>query len=178
MGTVRSLEIEGLTDPGHDALVARLPFHAGDPLTPELLEKARGIVSDFDRHLSLSFETTAEGTIVRIKLRGSTEPLPAPQPGAQQIRVGSNVQASKLIISPPPEYPPLAKQARISGVVRLNALIGTDGHVQHLTVVSGHPVLVPSAMQAVKNWVYEPTLLNGKAVEVVTQIEVNFTLIE
>ncbi|MGA2588400.1 MAG: energy transducer TonB [Bryobacteraceae bacterium] len=179
LGTVRGLEIEGLTDPGHEALVARLPFHAGGPLTPELLEKAHQMVSDFDRHLSFSFDTTAEGTTVRIMLPGwSVGALPVPQPGAQQIRVGSNVQSNKLIISPPPVYPPLARQARISGVVWLNALIGTDGHVQHLTVVSGHPLLVPSAMEAVKTWVYEPTLLNGKAVEVVTEIEVNFTLTE
>jgi protein TonB len=73
-------------------------------------------------------------------------------------------------------YPPLAKEARISGVVRLNAIIGKDGTVQDLTIASGHPLLVPAAMEAVKQWVYQPTLLNGQAVEVVTQIEVNFTL--
>ena len=73
-------------------------------------------------------------------------------------------------------YPPLAKQARISGVVKLNAIIGKDGAVQNLTVASGHPLLVPAAMEAVKHWVYQPTLMNGAAVEVITQIEVNFTL--
>jgi protein TonB len=67
-------------------------------------------------------------------------------------------------------------QARISGVVRLHAVIGKDGTVQNLTVSSGHPLLVPSALEAVKQWVYAPTLLNGQAVEVVTQIEVEFTL--
>jgi protein TonB len=58
----------------------------------------------------------------------------------------------------------------------LNAIIGKDGTVQNLTVASGHPLLVAPAMEAVKQWVYEPTLLNGQAVEVATQVEVNFTL--
>jgi protein TonB len=94
----------------------------------------------------------------------------------QRIRVGGNVQQAKLVRQPKPVYPPLAKQARISGVVRLNAIISKDGTIQNLSVISGHPLLVPSAMEAVKQWVYAPTLLNGEPVEVVTQIDVNFTL--
>jgi protein TonB len=86
------------------------------------------------------------------------------------------VQKAKLLQHPEPVYPPLAMQARISGVVRLNAVIGKDGTVQNLTLSSGHPLLVPPAIEAVKQWVYAPTLLNGQAVEVVTQIEVEFTL--
>jgi periplasmic protein TonB len=94
----------------------------------------------------------------------------------QRIRVGGNVQQAKLIRQPKPIYPPLAKQARISGHVILNAIIGKDGTIQNLTVASGHPLLVPAAIEAVKQWVYAPTLLNGEPVEVVTQIDVNFTL--
>jgi protein TonB len=94
----------------------------------------------------------------------------------QRIRVGGNVQAAKLIRQPRPIYPPLAKQARISGHVILNAIIGKDGTIQNLTVASGHPLLIPAALEAVKQWVYQPTLLNGEPVEVVTQIDVNFTL--
>jgi len=101
----------------------------------------------------------------------------APKPVTpQRIRVGGNVQQALLVKQPKPVYPPLAKQARISGVVRLNAIIGKDGTIQNLTVTSGHPLLVPSALEAVKQWVYKPTLLNGEPVEVVTQIDVNFTL--
>jgi protein TonB len=98
------------------------------------------------------------------------------QAAPQRIRVGGNVQQALLIRQPKPVYPPLAKQARIQGVVRLNAIIGKDGTIQNLTVASGHPLLVPAAMEAVKQWVYKPTLLNGEPVEVVTQIDVNFTL--
>jgi periplasmic protein TonB len=113
----------------------------------------------------------------------SAAPPPPPPPVKkeeskvpQRIRVGGNVQQAKLVRQPRPVYPPLAKQARIQGVVKLNAIISRDGTIQNLTVLSGHPLLVPSAMEAVKQWVYAPTLLNGEPVEVVTQIDVNFTL--
>jgi len=102
------------------------------------------------------------------------EPKPPPPPS--RIRVGGNVAAASLIRQPKPVYPPLAKQARIQGVVRLNAIIGKDGTIQNLTVASGHPLLVPAAMEAVKQWLYKPTLLNGEPVEVVTTVDVNFTL--
>jgi periplasmic protein TonB len=69
-----------------------------------------------------------------------------------------------------------AKQARIQGVVRLNAVIAKDGTISDLSVISGHPLLVPSALDSVKQWIYQPTLLNGNPVEVTTEIDVNFTL--
>ena len=94
----------------------------------------------------------------------------------QRIRVGGNVQAANLIKKVTPAYPPLAKQARIQGTVRFNAVIGKDGAIQNLTLVSGHPLLVPSATDAVKQWIYKPTLLKGDPVDVITQIDVNFTL--
>jgi len=81
-----------------------------------------------------------------------------------------------LIAQPRPMYPPLAKQARIQGVVELNAVIGKDGTVGSLSVVKGHPLLVQAAIDAVKQWRYKPTLLNGEPVEVQTTIDVNFTL--
>ncbi|MCW5980159.1 MAG: energy transducer TonB [Bryobacteraceae bacterium] len=103
------------------------------------------------------------------------EEKPKPKP-PQRIRVGGNVQAARLVNQPRPVYPPLARQARIQGTVRFNAIIGRDGRIENLTLVSGHPLLVPSATEAVKQWVYKPTMLNGEPVEVVTQIDVNFTL--
>jgi periplasmic protein TonB len=94
----------------------------------------------------------------------------------QRIRVGGNVQQAKLLRKPMPVYPPLAKQARIQGTVKFTAVIGTDGTIRNLQMLSGHPLLVPSAQQAVMQWAYQPTLLNGEPVEVITQIDVNFTL--
>jgi protein TonB len=94
------------------------------------------------------------------------------------IRVGGNVQSANLLSKVTPVYPPMAKQARIQGTVSLTATIGLDGHVQNLQVISGHPLLVPAALEAVKQWVYKPTLLNNQPVSVITQIDVNFTLNE
>lgn len=114
----------------------------------------------------------------------SSVPVAAPPPpkveekkaAVQRIRVGGQVQAANLIHKVTPVYPPLAKQARVSGVVRFTAVIGKDGAIQNLQLVSGHPLLVPAATEAVKQWMYRPTLLNGEPVEVITQIDVNFTL--
>jgi periplasmic protein TonB len=104
-------------------------------------------------------------------------PPPPPKPQApQRIRVGGQVEAAKLIFGPKPEYPPLAKMARIQGTVRLEALIAKDGTIKDLKVMSGHPLLVKSALSAVQQWRYQPTLLNGQPVEVETEIDVNFTL--
>ena len=94
----------------------------------------------------------------------------------QRIRVGGNVQAANLIRRVQPVYPALAKQARIQGTVRFTAIIGKDGTIQNLQMVSGHPLLIEAARSAVSQWQYKPTLLNGEPVEVVTQIDVNFTL--
>ena len=93
-----------------------------------------------------------------------------------RVPVSSGVQAAKIMYQPKPTYPPVARTARMQGVVRLQAIIGPDGHIRNLQVVSGHPLLVQSALEAVKQWVYQPTLLNGAPVEVITQIDVNFTL--
>src|ERR1700722_9587227 len=102
--------------------------------------------------------------------------FPPSENAVQRVRVGGNVQSMNLTRKVTPIYPPLAKQARIQGVVRFTALIGTDGSVINLQLVEGHPLLVPSAQEAVQQWQYKPTLLNGNAVEVITQIDVNYTL--
>lgn len=104
---------------------------------------------------------------------------PPPPPKAKTpsvIRVGGQVEAAKVIYQPMPQYPPLAKMARIQGTVRLEAVIAQDGTIQDLKVLSGHPLLIPAALSAVKTWRYEPTLLNGVPVKVITEIDVNFTL--
>jgi protein TonB len=103
-------------------------------------------------------------------------PPPAPVKPTGPIKVGGNVQEAKVIARPNPVYPPLARQARIQGNVVLHAIIDKDGRVGELQVVSGHPLLVQSALEAVKNWRYQPTTLNGEAVEVDTTITVNFVL--
>jgi periplasmic protein TonB len=93
-----------------------------------------------------------------------------------RIKVGGVVQSAKLVHRVIPSYPALARQARVSGVVQLVAIIGKDGTVQQLQVLSGHPLLVGAALDAVRQWIYRPTLLNGQPVEVVAPIDVHFTL--
>ena len=114
-------------------------------------------------------------------LGGISSAAPPPPPVEKKappsrIRVGGNVQSAKLVRQPRPVYPQLAKQARIQGVVKLHALISKEGTIENLTLISGHPLLAPAALEAVKQWIYQPTLLNGEPVGVDTEIDVNFTL--
>lgn len=94
----------------------------------------------------------------------------------QRVRVSQGVTQGLLIRKVQPAYPPLARQARIQGSVLLQAEISKDGTIQNLRLISGHPMLAPAAIEAVKQWRYKPYILNGEPVEVETQITVNFTL--
>jgi TonB family protein len=100
---------------------------------------------------------------------------PAPEPSSG-IRVGPAVLDQKLLYRVDPIYPALAAQARIQGIVRLDIVISKEGSVKNISVISGHPLLVPAALDAVKQWTYQPTLLNGAPVEVIMEAAVPFTL--
>ena len=91
------------------------------------------------------------------------------------IRIGGNVQAAKFVEKPEAVYPPAAMAARIQGIVRFNVVIGQDGRVENATLQSGHPLLVPAAVEAVRRYRYQPTLLNGTPVKVISQVDVPFT---
>jgi TonB family protein len=93
-----------------------------------------------------------------------------------RIKLGGQVVAAKLASQPQPQYPPLARETGIEGSVILHVIIGVDGAVKEVTVQSGHPLLVQSALDAVRQWHYQPTLLNGKPVEVDTTVTVTFKL--
>jgi protein TonB len=105
---------------------------------------------------------------------------PAPPRETQEakpvVRIGGDVLEAKLIKRVIPVYPPLARQMRISGTVRLEGVIARDGRVVNLQIVSGHPLLAGAAVEAVRQWVYRPTLLNGQVVEVIAPIDVRFIL--
>ena len=94
----------------------------------------------------------------------------------EQVQVSPDVSQGLLIDKVQPSYPPLARQARVQGPVVLHAVIGKDGLVQQLQVVSGHPMLIPAALDAVKQWRYKPYVLNGEPIVVQTTITVNFQL--
>jgi protein TonB len=92
------------------------------------------------------------------------------------VRVGGAVQSAKLIKQVLPGYPQSARQLRISGTVHLLGIIAKDGTIQRLQVLSGHPLLRQAAIDAVSQWIYRPTFLNGQAMEVEAPIDVIFTL--
>lgn len=104
------------------------------------------------------------------------EKKPDPPPAPARLNVSSGVQSAKLIHKVMPLYPPLARQARISGTVKLMGIISREGRIMQLQVSSGHPLLIGAAVDAVRQWIYKPTLLNNEPVEVVAPIDVNFIL--
>jgi TonB family protein len=93
-----------------------------------------------------------------------------------RVRIGGNVQKAKLIEQIPPKYPDEALKNRITGTVLLHIILEKDGAVSQVEVVSGHPLLVQAAVDAVKQWKYQPTMLDGKPVEVDTTVNVIFVL--
>jgi len=103
-------------------------------------------------------------------------PAAVPRLAVQKVRVSSGVAQGHLVHEVKPQYPDLARRARIQGTVVLQAVIGKDGGVQSLRVISGHPLLSQAALDAVRQWRYDPYYLNGEPVEVDTQINVNFAL--
>jgi periplasmic protein TonB len=107
----------------------------------------------------------------------STTPVAVPKVATpQRVRVSQGVSSGLLVRKVQPVYPPLARQARIQGTVLLRAQISKDGSIENLQLISGHPMLAPAAIEAVKQWKYRPYLLNGEPVEVDTEVVVNFTL--
>lgn len=102
--------------------------------------------------------------------------LSKPAPTVHRVRVSQGVTKGMVVYRIEPTYPPLARQARIQGVVVLTAMIDRDGNIQNLQLVSGHPMLAPAAIDAVKHWRYKPFLLNGQPVEVETTVTVNFRM--
>jgi TonB family protein len=183
---LRKIEFVNVPESLTEALQRRLPVRVGDTLEPGFWERLTPAIRAVDEHLNANYRIDrADGSgvltislgSVRERIQPPEAPFnPPPTPGVKRIRVGGNVQSQKLIDKPVPAYPPLAKQARIQGTVRYNVLIGKDGMIQVMDLVAGHPLLVEAATPAVRQWRYETTLLNGDPVEVVTVIDVNFTL--
>jgi protein TonB len=114
---------------------------------------------------------------VRNSIGNSTDVAPPPPPPVptHPIRV-SHWAEGNLVYRVQPVYPPLARQARIQGPVQLRAIISKAGTIENLVVLSGHPMLVAAAIEAVRQWRYRPYLLNNEPIEVETEITVNFVL--
>jgi protein TonB len=112
---------------------------------------------------------------VKVLPDGGVPPVAEKAPaGVQTIRVGGMVSKANLQESPAPDYPPLAKAAGVQGTVKLQIRVGADGRVKEATAISGHPLLIQAAKDAAMRYVYKPTMLNGKAAEVLTDVEIVF----
>jgi TonB family protein len=182
--TLKDIQVEGpsLSSDWINELVARLPVHTGDTVDADAMRLVAKTVRDFDDHLSVSAMAN-DGTLrIFLAPKGATYASDAQitsdesDAGSPKIRVGGNMQQAKLVSQVRPVYPSEAKAQRVQGAVKLEAVIGKDGKVENLKVLSGDPLLAPAALEAVRQWQYQTTLLNGNPVEVVTQIDVNFTL--
>ena len=181
---LKSITVVGLSDPMRDELLSKLPFHEGDTLPSGWNVALGAAVGAFDEHLiigvrstTLQWDGTRLATGSEADVTISAPNAPSSNTTVNELQAGTS-GAAKIVRMPRPVYPPEAKAAGVSGVVKLNAVIGADGTIKNLEVISGHPLLVPAALEAVKQWVYQPTLLNGSPVEVKTEISVNFTLSE
>ena len=144
-------------DPGPGCTGVCVPF-GFDPPSAVLTPRAMPPIASLEQPVE----------VVRPLARAT--PTPAP------VRVNSGVQEAKLIHRVMPVYPKLAIPLRVSGAVHLAAIIGADGRIRELQVLSGHPLLVRAAVDAVREWVYQPTMLSGSPVEVLTDITVTFSL--
>jgi protein TonB len=168
----------------HSAPAAQRPvFHLAALQAPTIVPRNIDMTPDAPEIANAFAPTGLAGTSIReilpeIAIPPAPKPItpPAPVRPPSAVRVGGGVQSAKLIFGPRPGYPPLARAARTQGAVRMQATIARDGSIRNLQLVSGPPLLVAAAIGAVQRWRYQPTLLNGEPVEVITEIDVNFTL--
>jgi protein TonB len=145
------------------------------PLPPELDNTGAGVVGGVPGGIPGGQAGGVLGSI----LSGALQKAPlAPPPAAHAapIRVGGQVKPPRKIYAPPPEYPVLAKQAHIEGTVVIDAVIDASGNVVEAKVVSGPPLLYMSAMEAIRQWKFEPTYLNGEPVPVRFMVTIEFQL--
>ena len=161
--TLRQLKLQ-VPDALKQKLESRIALREGDLITAASAQDLVLAVREVDEHLRVRVDP---GGVITIALETG-----APQ----RIRVGGNVQQANLLQKIQPRYPAQAKLDHVQGKVQFSVLIGKDGHVQNVDLITGEPILADAAKEAVSQWVYKPTLLNGLPVEVITQVDVNFTL--
>ena len=161
--------------------VARL-IQSGQLIQPRAIPKDVTVFKEAELPPDVVNNTNQSGVFGGIPgqglMAGNGPAVPPPPKAAPPARIkqGGEVTAASIITQTRPAYPPLARQARIQGTVLLHAIIDKDGQVAKLEVVSGHPLLVQSALEAVRQWRYKPTQLNGEPVEVDTTIQVTFSM--
>jgi TonB family protein len=181
---ISTIRVIGLSDQARTELLSNLPVHEGYELTAKTLQQTNQAAKAFDEHLIVQRNTqnlpdgTAQTTLTISATPSAMMATGSPFTStvSPRIKVGAQVQGAMVIKKVMPVYPPLAKMAMVQGNVQLAALIGMDGTVQELHVLGGPALLIQAAMDAVKQWVYKITYLNGNPAAVETTVDVNFTL--
>jgi TonB family protein len=163
-----------------DAMVYRnLLLREKAEITSDPAERAR-LISEadswFSKAIAARAENLANGVAAGVGIGAAPPPQPPAPPPAPAQRIGSQVAQANLVRRVAPVYPPLARAAQVQGVVLLETSIDKTGRVADVSVLSGHPLLNDAAVQAVQQWTYQPVLLNGQPVDVVTTVTVNFVL--
>ena len=190
VGTLTSIDFKGVPTELREKILEKIAVKEGDNITAESRARVMQAVKNVDAHLRTGIFSSQHSVKIVVTMPPLNPMASFPVTGDRaasvttvprtampgQIRVGGNVQQSKLVQQPRPVYPPVAKQAGVQGVVRMQVVIAKDGTIKNIELESGHPLLVPSAMEAVRQWVYQPTLLNGEPVEILTTVDVNYTL--
>lgn len=161
VGVVQRIEYVNVPQALRERIAPRIGLKEGDSIPSGAEREVQRALKEVDPNLIAQLTADQVLRIVQV---------------APAIKVGGNVMAAKLKSKTAPKYPMEAKQARIQGTVRYSVRIGKDGKITNMELVAGHPMLAEAAFEAVKTWEYEPTLLNGNPVEVMTMIDVNFTL--
>jgi len=149
---------------------AAAPVQAPTEIRPET-----GIELSFEQGVAGGVPGGIPGGVVGGVVGGLPEPPPPPPP-PPPVRVGGNIKPPTKTKNVPPVYPPIAQSARVQGVVIIEATIGPAGRVQEARVIRSIPLLDAAALDAVKQWEFSPTLLNGVPVPVIMTVTVNFTL--
>jgi protein TonB len=128
------------------------------------------------RDILTGMERTALIALPRVLEPPIVKPVEPPPVVVQRLRVSTGVALGQALRKTQPQYPAAAKAAGVSGDVVLECVVGTDGRIQEVKVKHGNPLLVRAAVEAVWQWAYEPTRLNGAPIEVITDITVSFKL--
>lgn len=155
------------------AIPRRVVILKEEPLPPE--SEAPGVIGGVPGGIPGGQAGGVLGGIIGSN-KNSLGLAPPPPPVKRIVRIGGNLKPPKQIFAPQPEYPVIAKQAHIQGTVLIDAVIDDRGNVVQARVLSGPPLLIPAALQAVTQWKYQPTVLNGEPISVAMHVEVHFVL--
>ena len=173
--TVESLDLSALPSVLRDRVTSANLIHVGDVLSEQRFQEISQELQTVDSHLRMAGPLHGDAVALRFTL-AEDRSAQLVQKSPPRIQVKSEIEEQNLVQRVEPVYPPLARAARVQGTVRLSVNIGKDGHIQAITLITGHPLLVQAAQDAVRQWVYRPMLLNGNPVDVTTEVSVVFAL--